>query len=76
MLVELGFFAVFSILAALIFNFINPKIMALQWAQDKGTASYAGRTLVTAASFFIVLAAAGVLMSLVTGKAERLPAAP
>jgi protein-S-isoprenylcysteine O-methyltransferase Ste14 len=72
---EWVFFAVFSVLAALVFNFVNPKIMAMSWAQTPNASSFIGRTLVTAASFFVVLAVAGVLMSLVTGKAERLPAA-
>lgn len=65
---EWVFFAAFSVLAAIIFNFINPKIMAMEWAQTQSASSYIGRTLVTAASFFVVLAAAGVIMSLVAKK--------
>ena len=71
---EWFFFGAFAVVAAMIFNFINPKITAMSWAQ-KGTASgYVGTTLVTAAAFFVVLALAGVLMSIVS-KRVQLPAA-
>lgn len=62
------FFGVFAILAAIIFNWVNPKVMATAWAQGPGASSYIGKTLVTGAAFFIVLIAAGFLMSLVTGR--------
>lgn len=71
---EWVFFGAFSVLAAVIFNYVNPKIMSMQWAQTQGAASYFGKTLVTAVSFFVVLTLAGVLMSLVSRKAQ-LPSA-
>ena len=70
---EWVFFGVFSILAAVIFNFVNPKITASTWAQSPSASGYMGRTLVTGAAFFIVLVAAGFLMSIVTGKREVIP---
>ena len=62
------FFGVFSIFAAILFNAIQPKIAAMSWAQTTSAKGYVGMTLVTAAGFFVVLAAAGFLMSLVVGK--------
>lgn len=57
----LVFFA-FSILAAIGFNAVNPRVMATKWAQDPRAAGYVGRTLFTGVSFFIVLIAAGFLV--------------
>lgn len=67
---EWVFFAVFSVVAAMIFNWVNPRIMATTWAQSPGASSFIGKTLVTGAAFFIVLIAASFLMALVTGKHE------
>lgn len=73
---EYAFFAVFSIVAAMIFNFIQPKIAAMSWAQTTSAKGYVGMTLVTAAGFFVVLAAAGFLMSMVLGaKGAEIPTA-
>lgn len=69
------FFGVFSILAAIIFNFVNPKVSSMAWAQTPSASGYIGKTLVTGAAFFIVLAAAGMLMSVVTGRSGKIPTA-
>lgn len=70
------FFAAFSILVALLFNWGNPKVMAMSWAQSPRAATYAGKTAVTAVSFFVVLLAAGLIMSIVTnGKGACPPTA-
>lgn len=69
------FFGAFSILAAILFNFANPKVMAQSWAQTPGASSYIGKTLVTGLSFFIVLAAAGFLISMVKSSAATPPTA-
>lgn len=62
------FFGIFSVIAALLYNFIYPKITAMSWAQTPSASSYAGKTLVTALAFFVVLIAAGFIMSAVIGK--------
>jgi hypothetical protein len=67
---EWVFFGVFSILAAIIFNYVNPKVSAMSWAQGPSASGYIGKTLVTGAAFFVVLIVAGLLMSAVTGKRE------
>jgi len=70
------FFGVFSIFAAMLFNYIQPRILATSIGQTTTAKGYIGATLVTAAGFFIVLALAGFLMSLVVGKrAAEVPTA-
>ena len=71
---EFVFFAAFSIFAAVIFNFIYPKIQATTWAQSASAKGYIGMTLVTATGFFIVLFVASLLMGVVTGR-KAIPAA-
>lgn len=72
---DLLFFGAFSILAALLFNAANPRIMAMKWAQSPRAMTYAGKTGVTAISFFVVLLAAGFVMSLVKQGASTPPTA-
>lgn len=73
---EFVLFFAFSVLAAIGFNALNPKIMATKWAQDPRAAGYAGRTLFTAVSFFLVLIAAGFVVGLADkGGAARPPTA-
>lgn len=70
------FFGVFSIFAAILYNFIAPKIAQTQLGQSTSAKGYIGQTLVTAVAFFVVLAAASLLMSIVVGKrAAELPTA-
>lgn len=72
---EFLFFAAFSILAAMLFNFGNPRIMAMSWAQTPRATTYAGKTIVTALSFFVVLMAAGLIMGFVKQGASTPPTA-
>lgn len=69
------FFGAFAVVAAIIFNFVNPKIMAMQWAQNQSASSYVGKTLVTAVSFFAVLVLAGLIVSFVKPSAATPPTA-
>lgn len=62
-------FGVLSILAAILFNFVNPKILASPSTTGL-QASYAGKTLLTGAAFFVVLLVAAFIMSMVDGGAE------
>lgn len=71
---EFVFFGAFALVAAMIFNVINPKVMAMSWAQAQNMQGFIGRTLVTGAAFFVVLFAAGFLMKLVLNRAPHVPA--
>jgi hypothetical protein len=70
---EWAFFGVFALVAAMIFNYVQPMITAQSWAQTPGASSFIGKTLVTGLGFFVVLIAAAFLMKLVTGKREVIP---
>lgn len=72
---EFVFFGAFSIFAAVIFNFLYPKIQATAWAQSASAKGYIGMTLVTGAAFFVVLFVASLLMGIVTNKRAMIPAA-
>jgi hypothetical protein len=71
---HLVFFGAFSIVAAILFNFLSPKITAMisgpvtDATGTTSTGGFVGTTLVTAVSFFLVLLAAGFLMGLVSNK--------
>jgi hypothetical protein len=67
------FFAAFAVLAAILFNYAQPKIMATSWAQKPGAATYAGKTAITAIGLFVVLIVAAFAMTVVTGKKEVIP---
>lgn len=69
------FFGIFAIVAAILFNAIQPRILAMSWAQSSNAKTYAGTTGVTALGFFIVLLLAGFLVGLVDSGAARNPAA-
>ena len=66
-------FAVLATLAAILFNYGAPKISNTAFAQ-KYQGSYAGRTGITAVSFFVVLLVAALLMSL-AGERSPIPTA-
>ena len=72
---EFVFYFGFAVVAALLFNAIQPRILAMSWAQSSNAKTYAGTTLVTALGFFIVLLLAGFLVSLVDVGATRPPTA-
>jgi len=67
------FFAAFATLAAILFNYANPKVMASTWAQKPGAATYAGKTAITAGMLFVVLIVAAFAMTIVTGRKEVIP---
>ena len=70
---EWAFFGVFALVAAMIFNYVQPMIAAQSWAQTPGATGFIGKTLVTGLGFFVVLFAAAFLMKMVTGKREVIP---
>jgi hypothetical protein len=67
---EYVFFAAFATLAAILFNYGYPRVTAMTWAQSTTFSSYAGKTFLTAISFFVVLLAAGFLISIVSGNSK------
>lgn len=64
------FFAAFSVLSGLIFNYVNPYVQGSSWAQKPGAQSYIGKALVTGAAFFVVLTVASFVMGAVLKKPE------
>ena len=72
---EFVFFGIFAVIAALLYNAISPRIMAMSWAQSPSATTYAGKTLVTGVAFFVVLLAAGFIMSLVKPSGATPPTA-
>lgn len=72
---EYLFFAGFSVLAAILFNAIYPRLTAMSWAQSSTAKTYAGTTAVTALAFFVVLLLAGFVVGLVDAGATRPPTA-
>ena len=69
---EWAFFGVFALVAAMLFNYIQPTILSQSWASTisstggtAGTPTFIGNTLVTGLGFFVVLIAAGFLMKIV-----------
>jgi hypothetical protein len=65
---ELVFFGAFSVVAAMIYNYVSPKIFAMSWAQTASAKGFVGKTLVTGAAFFVVLVGAGIALGIVTSK--------
>lgn len=64
-------FGVLSVVAAMVFNFVNPYIVGKTTDFASGSSlPYVRKTLVTAASFFVVLLVAGFLVGLLTKGAD------
>lgn len=72
---EIVFFMAFATLCALLFNWGSPRIQGMTWAQNARFSTYAGKTALTALSFFLVLLMAGLIMGLVTSKGTTPPTA-
>lgn len=64
---EFVLLAVFATMAAIGFNWINPKILANSKTATLQT-SYAGKTVLTAGAFFVVILAASFIMGAVGKK--------
>lgn len=62
---EIVFFAGFAVLAAILFNAIQPRILAMSWTQGSNAKTYAGTTAITALGFLVVLLLAGFIVGTV-----------
>lgn len=65
-------FLALSGIAAIVFNWLFPMVTANAKVAPY-TSSYAGKTVVTAVTFFVVLVVAASLMTLVDGKSTSIP---